>query len=32
MEEHRLKVFENRGLRIIFEPEWEEVTGGWIKL
>jgi hypothetical protein len=31
MEEHRLRVFENRVLRI-FEPERDEVTGGWRKL
>jgi hypothetical protein len=29
MEEHRLKVFENRVLRRIFEPKREEVKGGW---
>jgi hypothetical protein len=28
MEEHRLKVFENRALRRIFGPKREEVTGG----
>jgi hypothetical protein len=27
MEEHRLKVFENRILRRIFGPKREEVTG-----
>jgi hypothetical protein len=32
MEEHRLRVFENRLLRRIFEPKRDEVTGGWIKL
>jgi hypothetical protein len=31
MEEHRLRVFENRVLRI-FEPKRDEVTGGWRKL
>jgi hypothetical protein len=32
-EEHRLRMFENRGLvRRIFEPKKEEVTGGWRKL
>jgi hypothetical protein len=31
-EEHRLRVFENRVLRRIFEPEREEVTGEWGKL
>jgi hypothetical protein len=28
-EEHRLRVFENRVLRRIFEPKKDEVTGGW---
>jgi hypothetical protein len=31
-EEHRLRVFENRVLRIIFGPKRDEVTGGWRKL
>jgi hypothetical protein len=31
-EEHRLRVFENRGLRRIFGPKRDEVTGGWRKL
>jgi hypothetical protein len=31
-EEYRLRVFENRVLRRIFGPRWEEVTGGWRKL
>jgi hypothetical protein len=31
-EEHRLRVFENRVLRIIFGPKRGEVTGGWRKL
>jgi hypothetical protein len=31
-EEHRLKVFENRVLRRIFEPKTDEVTGEWRKL
>jgi hypothetical protein len=31
-EEHRLRVFENRALRRIFGPKWDEVTGGWRKL
>jgi hypothetical protein len=31
-EEHRLRVFENRVLRRIFEPRRDEVTGGWRKL
>jgi hypothetical protein len=31
-EEHRLRVLVNRVLRIIFEPERDEVTGGWRKL
>jgi hypothetical protein len=25
-------VFENRGLRTIFGPKWEEVADGWIRL
>jgi hypothetical protein len=31
-EEHRLRVFENRGLRGIFGPKGDEVTGEWRKL
>jgi hypothetical protein len=31
-EEHRLRVFENRVLRIIFGPKRYEVTGDWRKL
>jgi hypothetical protein len=31
-EEHRLRVFENRGQRRIFAPEMDEVTGEWNKL
>jgi hypothetical protein len=31
-EEHRLRVFENRVLREIPGPKWEEVTGDWRKL
>jgi hypothetical protein len=31
-EEHRLRVFENRVLRRIFELKWDEVTGEWRKL
>jgi hypothetical protein len=31
-EEHRLRVFENRVLRGIFEPKKDEVTGEWRKL
>jgi hypothetical protein len=31
-EEHRLRVFESRVLRRIFEPKRDEVTGGWRKL
>jgi hypothetical protein len=31
-EEHRLRVFENRVLRRIFVPKWDEVTGEWRKL
>jgi hypothetical protein len=30
--EHRLRVFENRVLRIIFGPKRDEVTGEWRKL
>jgi hypothetical protein len=32
MEEHRLRVFENRVLRRIFGPKRDKVTGGWSKL
>jgi hypothetical protein len=31
-EEHRLRVFENMGLRRIFGPKRDEVTGEWRKL
>ena len=31
-EERRLWVFENRVLRIVFEPKRDEVTGEWKKL
>jgi hypothetical protein len=31
-EEFRLRVFENRVLRRIFGPKWDEVTGEWRKL
>jgi hypothetical protein len=31
-EEHKLRVFQNRVLRRIFGPKWDEVTGGWRKL
>jgi hypothetical protein len=31
-EEHRLRVFENRMLRMIFGPKMDEVTGEWRKL
>jgi hypothetical protein len=31
-EEHRLRVFENRVLKRIFEPRRDEVTGEWRKL
>jgi hypothetical protein len=31
-EEHWLRVFENRVLRRIFGPMWDEVTGDWRKL
>jgi hypothetical protein len=32
MEEHKLKVYENRVLRRLFGPERDLVTGGWRKL
>jgi hypothetical protein len=32
MEEHTLRVFENRVLRRIFGPKRDEVTGEWRKL
>jgi hypothetical protein len=32
MEERRLRVFENRVLRTVFEPKRDEVTGEWRKL
>jgi hypothetical protein len=28
-EKYRLRLFENRVLRRIFGPKWDEVTGGW---
>jgi hypothetical protein len=31
-EEHKLRVFENRVLRRIFERKKDEMTGGWRKL
>jgi hypothetical protein len=31
-EKHRLRLFENRALRKIFEPKRDEVTGEWRKL
>jgi hypothetical protein len=31
-EERRPRVFENRVLRRIFEPQRDEVTGKWVKL
>jgi hypothetical protein len=31
-EEHRQRVFENRVLRKIFGPNWNEVTGEWRRL
>jgi hypothetical protein len=27
--EHRLRVSENRVLRRIFEPKWEDIIRGW---
>jgi hypothetical protein len=32
IEEHRLRAFENRLLRRIYEPKRDEVTGEWRKL
>jgi hypothetical protein len=32
MEEHRLRMFENRALRQIFGPKRDEVTGEWRRL
>jgi hypothetical protein len=32
MEEHRLRMFENRMLKRIFGPKTDEVTGEWRKL
>jgi hypothetical protein len=32
LRKHRLTLFENRALRKIFGPKWDEVTGGWRKL
>jgi hypothetical protein len=31
-EERRLRVFENRGLRRVFGPKRDEMTGEWRKL
>jgi hypothetical protein len=31
-DEHRLRVFENRVLRRIFDPKWDEVMAEWRKL
>ena len=31
-EEHRLRVFENRVLRRIFQPKRDQITGEWRKL
>jgi hypothetical protein len=31
-QEHRLKVFENSVLRIIFGPKMNEIIGGWRKV
>jgi hypothetical protein len=31
-EEHRLRVFDNRVLRRIYDSKRDEVTGGWRKL
>jgi hypothetical protein len=32
MEKHRLRLFENRVLRRVFEPKSYEVTGVWRKV
>jgi hypothetical protein len=32
IKEHRLRVFENRVLKGMFRPKWDEVTGEWRKL
>ena len=32
MEDHRLRMFENRMLRSTLGPNWDEVTGEWRKL
>jgi hypothetical protein len=32
MEEHRLRIFENRMRRRIFGPKRDEIVGGWRKL
>jgi hypothetical protein len=29
MEDHRLRMFENRLLRKMFGPQWNEITGDW---
>jgi len=31
-EKHRLKGYENKALRRIYGPKWEEVTGEWRRL
>jgi hypothetical protein len=31
-DEHRLRVFENRVLRRIFVPKWDEILGDWRQL
>jgi hypothetical protein len=31
-EEYRLRVFENRVLRRIFGPKWDDVKGEWSRL
>jgi hypothetical protein len=31
-EEHRVRLYENRVLRRIFEPKWDEITGEWRKI
>jgi hypothetical protein len=32
LEEHRLRVFENRAQRRIFKPKRDKVRGGWGKV
>jgi hypothetical protein len=32
LRDHQLRVFENKVLRRIFRPKWDDVTGEWRKL